>query len=168
MRALILLAVCTLSLVAGCDDADEHRARLTGTWQRDIELQDGKGCAILVLERKGNFTERLYISDSNGTAQTIEYGGQWLTNGSSFTLRYLRENGRQYGGGIVRFLTLQLTSVTSEEFVGRDERQSRDVIYHRANGAQCESSPQPSIERTASSRLRRLEAAAHVERLRLA
>jgi hypothetical protein len=134
MRALVLVAVCVLALLGGCDDADMHRAKLAGTWQRDVVFEGGKGRTTLVLEQKGNFTERLQVVDSNGNLETIEYAGQWLTDGSSFTLRYLRENGRQYGGGIVRFTTLQLKSVTSEQFVGRNELRSQDVTYRRVDG----------------------------------
>jgi hypothetical protein len=125
-----------LALIAGCDDADAHRAKLAGTWQRDIAFEGGKARATLVLEQKGNFTERLQVVyDSSGNVETTEYAGQWLTDGSSFTLRYLRENGRQYGGKYIRFTTLQLTSVTSEQFVGRNELRSQDVTFRRVDGA---------------------------------
>jgi hypothetical protein len=136
MRALVFVALCMLAWLGGCDDADAHRARLSGTWQRDVVFEGGKGRATLFLERKGNFTERLQVSDSNGNLETIEYAGQWLTDGSSFTLRNLRENGRQYGGGVIRFTTLQLTSVTSEQFVGRNELRSQDVTFRRVDGPQ--------------------------------
>jgi len=157
MRALLVLAAFTMSLLAGCGDADAQRAKLAGTWQRDVELADGKACAILVLEHKGQFTESLHVFGSNGYSQHVEYGGQWLTNGSSFTLRYLRENDRQYSGGKIRFLTLQLTSVSIDKFVGRDELRSRDVSFVRVRGPQCDPSPNHSIKPTPNG-------AAHIKR----
>ena len=54
----------------------------------------------LVLEAKGKFTEHLQVTNSTGIADSLDYEGLWNTDGSSLTLRYLKENGRQYGAAI--------------------------------------------------------------------
>jgi hypothetical protein len=144
LRPSNLLAATVLLLALGCTDADQERAKLAGTWHREIQFESGKACVVLVLELKGEFTERVVVADPpKGTTQTTEYRGQWLKNGSSFTLRYLRENGRQYGGGIVRFQTLQIKQVSKESIVGRDELRSRDVVWRRADGSQCTATSSP-------------------------
>jgi hypothetical protein len=136
LKALFVLAAVAIGLLAGCD-GDARRSKLAGTWQRNLAFDSGNGRATIVLDREGKFTERVEICDS-GTdeAKTIPYAGLWLTDGDTFTLRYLEEDGRHYSGRYVRFTTLFLTSVTHERLIGRDELGSRTVTYERVEGAQ--------------------------------
>lgn len=139
MKATVWMAVLLLALL-GCGDGTTYRenprARLAGTWQREMTFDGAKGRATIILAPEGKFTERLQVTGPGGNVEKVDFAGVWLTDGSSFTLRYLQENGRPYSGGKIHFLTLLLTSVTPREFTGRDELGSRDVSYQRAESGQ--------------------------------
>jgi hypothetical protein len=121
--------------MSACDSGtmrhDDPKSKLVGTWQREVEFQGAKGQLVLALGANRKFTERVELLEPDGRTQRQEYTGEWAYDGVKFTRRYLRENGRQYSGGKIRFATLDLTSVTSREMVGKDNIRGEVVAYQR-------------------------------------
>jgi hypothetical protein len=137
--ALRLLAVTlAVALLGACsgeatgDGDSDPKSKLVGTWQQDFEFQGAKAHLVLALGADRKFTERIEFLEPDGRTQRQDYAGEWAYDGLKFTRRYLQENGRQYSGGKLRFATLDLTSITNREMVGKDNLRGEVVVYRRA------------------------------------
>jgi hypothetical protein len=128
------MAALVSASVSGCDSrpADDPKSKLVGTWQEEFEFRGAQGHLVLVLGEDRKFIEQVALVEPDGRKQVQEYVGEWSFDGIKFTRRYLQENGRQYSGAKLRFASLDLTSVTSKEIVGKDNLRGVEVIYRRA------------------------------------
>jgi hypothetical protein len=142
MRALLASVVVLSLAVAACDSAesarvDETRAKLVGTWLQEAEAGSAKSRRVLVLGKDGNFTDRQNVVTVGSPPEQVEYGGEWSYDGTNLKRRFLRENGRQFSGGGVRFATFPLVSVSASELVVDDNIRGTKVAYRRvAEGTQ--------------------------------
>ena len=133
-RLLFFVATACVAFFSACDsgpDADP-KSKLVGTWQRQFEFQGAKARTIVTLGADRKFTEKLELVEPGGQMQRQDYAGEWSYDGNNFTRRYLQENGRQFSGGKMRFATLELKSVTSKEFLGRDNVGGVEYVFQRA------------------------------------
>ncbi|MRD47545.1 hypothetical protein [Caenimonas koreensis] len=132
----LIAAVGFLAGLGGCDSKalgeDEPPSKLVGTWQRDFEFRGAKAHLVLSLGADRKFVERIDYVEPDGRTQQQEFAGEWSFDGVKFARRYLRENGRQYSGSVVRFATLDLTSVTSRQFTGKDNLRGEEFVFQRA------------------------------------
>jgi hypothetical protein len=138
LRFPLLICAFTVALLSACDNGPasdgDPRSKLVGAWQREFEFRGAKGRTVVALGVDRKFTERVELVESDGRARRQEFAGEWSFDGIKFTRRYLQENGRQYSGGRLRFVTLDLTSVTDKQIVGRDNIRGEEVVFQRAEG----------------------------------
>jgi hypothetical protein len=90
-----------------------------------------KSRRVLVLGKDGKFTDQLALVKAGSSPEQVEYGGEWSYDGSNLKRRFLRENGRQFSGGGMRFATFRLVSVTGSELVVDDNIRGAKVAYRR-------------------------------------
>lgn len=137
-RVLLLLFLFT-AFLAGCDNAEsvrveETRAKLVGTWLREVDGQGAKSRRVLTLDGDGRFTDRVLVSAPDGPSKQREFAGEWSYDGKNLKRRYLQENGRQFSGGGMRYATFPLVSVAQSELVVKDTIEGREVSYRRVLG----------------------------------
>ena len=138
---LSLLALVAALGLAACDTAesarvDATRAKLIGTWLHESDTGGGKHRRLLILGKDGTFTDRIAVVMATSPKEQIEFGGEWSYDGSNLKRRFLRENGRQYSGGNMRFATFPLISVSESELVLDDNIRNEKATYRRvAEGA---------------------------------
>lgn len=136
MRKLLsLLALGAVLGLAACDNAEtarveSTRAKLIGTWLQESDSGGRKYRRVLVLGQDGNFTDQVAIVTAAAKEQ-VEFGGEWSYDGSNLKRRFLRENGRQYSGGGMRFATFPLISVSESELVLDDNIRNEKATYRR-------------------------------------
>lgn len=135
LRRLILSASVAL-LVTGCDSAgsqrvEETRSRLVGTWLREGDAGERNARRVLALGADGQFTERVVVAGADAQSGSKEYAGEWSYDGIHLKRRFMREDGRQYSGGGIRFATFPLVSVGPNEFVVNDTIAKVQARYRR-------------------------------------
>jgi hypothetical protein len=141
VRAL-LLSLVGIALITGCDSVEsvrveEVRAKLAGTWLREIEVGDLKTRRVIVFGTDGKFTDRLVIATSGGPTERRELAGEWAYDGTNLKRKFLQENGHQFTGGSMRYATFPLVSVTQSELMVKDNFEGQVVRYLRsAEGTQ--------------------------------
>ena len=128
------LVVCALS--SGCDSPDnarieEARTKLVGTWLREVDEGSVKARRVLVLAADGKFTDHVLTATAGEAPEHRELAGEWSFDGTNLKRKYLRENGRQFSGGALRYATFPLLSVTQSELVVKDTIQGRDAGFRR-------------------------------------
>ena len=142
MNLTLLAALLALMLMGGCDNAesirtDETRVKLVGTWLMEAESGGVKSRRVLSLDQEGKFAERIHAPASDGQSERLDYAGEWSYDGINLKRRYLKENGRQFSGGKIRYATQPLVSVSSSELVTRDAAGGIELVYRRvAEGTQ--------------------------------
>ena len=136
MKLFLVTASLAAALVSACDGGavrdDDPKSTLVGTWQREFEFQGAKARLVLALGGNRKFTEQIEFLEPDGRSHRQDFAGEWSYDGLKFTRRYLQENGRQYAGGTIRFATLDVTSVSGREMVGKDNVRGEEVTYQRA------------------------------------
>lgn len=133
---LLLPSFLSIVLLTGCDNAESQRiedtrSRLVGTWLREPDADSVPSRRLLVLGPEGKFTERIVATSQGGPGERRELAGEWSYDGTHLKRRYLRENGRQFAGGSMRFATFPLVSVGRAEMVVDDKIEGRAVTYRR-------------------------------------
>lgn len=133
----ILLAAALLAALSGCIEdvasTDPPEAKLVGTWQHRADVQGGKVHLVVAVMPDQKFVESFRFTASDGKVEAHEYTGEWSFDGSNFKRRYLSDNGRQFSGGSVRYATLELSSFTPKQFVGKDNVRHREFAYERVS-----------------------------------
>lgn len=107
---LPLSVLLAAALAAGCDNAESQRmeqtrARLAGTWLREVDAEGTKSRRVLVLGADAKFTDRVSVLVAGKQAERAEFAGEWSYDGINLKRRFLQENGRQYAGGGMRYAT---------------------------------------------------------------
>lgn len=142
MKIILLFALLTLALVAGCSNeesarSDETRATLVGTWLREAESAGMKSRRVVFLGQDGKFADRIHTKAADGQSERLDYTGEWSYDGTNLKRRYLQENGRSFAGGKIRYATQPLVSVSASELVTRDTAEGVELVYRRvAEGTQ--------------------------------
>ena len=136
LRILAGMIVVLAAFLSGCDSGesarvDETRAKLVGTWLREIQTDAAKSRRVLVIGQDGKFTERASLVRPDGQSEHPDYAGEWSYDGTHFKRRYLQEGGRQYSGGKMRYATYQLLSLSNSQWVARDNVDGQEIVYQR-------------------------------------
>lgn len=136
MRLTLLSTLLTVMLITGCDNVentrtDETRAKLVGTWLREVESGGMKSRRVLSLSQEGKFADRIHATAADGQSERLDYAGEWSYDGTNLKRRYLQENGRQFSGGKIRYATQPLVSVSSSELVTKDSAGGLELVYRR-------------------------------------
>lgn len=136
MRGIVCWIAAAVALLSGCDSAqvartEQVRTQLAGTWLAEAESGKVKVRRILSLGADGKFSDRVVVTSSGEGDEQHEYGGEWSYDGTNLKRRFLRENGRQYSGGKIRYATFPLISVSASEFVVDDNVQGMNVVFRR-------------------------------------
>ena len=125
------------SLAAACDNPERQRiqqvrSQLVGTWRYEGSHGGEQVQRTLHLGQDGKFTDTVRIQNAGQKPQDpVEYAGEWTYDGIHLKRRYMRENGRQYSGGGLRYSTFPLTSVAPAELVVQDNIANEQRRYVR-------------------------------------
>jgi hypothetical protein len=136
LRTLLAAAVLGAAF-SGCGQhvasTEGPEAKLVGTWQHRTEVESGKLHVVLSVLPDRKFVENIRFTAPDGKVEVHEYIGEWSFDGSNFKRRYLSDNGRKFSGGGIRYATLELSSVTPRQFVGKDNVRHREFAYERVS-----------------------------------
>lgn len=107
---------------------------MVGSWLVEATSPESKSRRLMVLGADGTFTDEVQVTRADGLSERVEYGGEWSYDGTNFKRRFLRENGRQFGGSRIRYATFPLLSVSSSELLATDTVAGGQVTFRRVPG----------------------------------
>ena len=133
----ILLATALVAVLSACGEdvalTDPPEAKLVGTWQHRAQIEGGSVHLVVSVMSDQKFLESFRFTASDGKVELHEYTGEWSFDGSNFKRRYLSDNGRKFSGGSIRYATLEVSSFTPKQFVGKDNVRHREFAFERVS-----------------------------------
>jgi len=156
MRSVISSAAIALALVSGCTSPEvELRSRMVGVWELDVSSLGERTISHLHLRPDGTFEEQIWYETKFGRVANEVLSGVWQVEGAKMTLAF--DEGVELPEGVPQSEVRDLIRVTHSEY--HSVRQGGVVEVKRSRVAleepvpSVEPAPNPSIERTAPSKL---------------